>query len=322
MQCQIAQARLLILQNLFILSKSVPCMDSPNDPRLCAFEEHRGLLTGVAYRMLGAVADAEDMVQETWLRWRQADVAAVKTPRSWLLTVVSRLCLDRLKSARVQRETYYGTWLPEPLVPTVASTGDHTAQVDESVSIALLLVLEKLSPEERAGFLLHDVFGHTFEEIAEILEKPAVNCRKLVSRARERVRAAKPRFTATRREHEELLNRFLAACRDGEMAPLIEILEESVELYTDGGGKVSAVPQVLAGREVIAKFFISISRQGGPARGFYETVPADFNGGPGLLIRSEGQVITALALEVVAGKITKIFAHRNPDKLRAFASMG
>ena len=292
--------------------------DAPGaqDRFVAAFEEQRGLLTGVAYRMLGSVSDAEDMVQEAWLRWTRADTAAVKTPRSWLLTVVTRLCLDRLKSARVQREEYYGTWLPEPLVEQAAP--GRSAEVDESVSIALLLVLEKLSPVERAGFLLHEVFGHTFEEIGEILDKPAANCRKMVSRARERVRAEKPRFATTSGEHEELLKRFLTACRGGEMEPLMELLEESVALHSDGGGKVAAVPKALIGRELVAKFFVKVTQ------GLAKTVAnpefrfTSFNGAPGVLICGDGRPLTALSLEIHEGKITAIFAQRNPDKLRAF----
>lgn len=289
------------------------------DPHGAAFEEHRALLTGVAYRMLGSVSDAEDMVQETWLRWSRANVAAVKTPRSWLLTVVSRLCLDRLKSARVQREEYYGTWLPEPLLAKAPATSP-AAEVDESVSIALLLVLEKLSPVERAGFLLHDVFGHTFEEIGEILDKSAVNCRKLVSRARERVRAEKPRFAATNGEHEELLTRFLAACRVGEMEPLMNLLGESAALYSDGGGKASAVPRVLTGAEAVAHFFIAIATSKEAKTSFLETHLTHFNGAPGLVLSVRGLPVTALSLEILDGKITKVFAHRNPDKLRGFVS--
>jgi RNA polymerase sigma-70 factor (ECF subfamily) len=285
------------------------------EPDAHTFESHRSLLTGVAYRMLGSVSDAEDIVQEAWLRWTKAAADTIKSPRSWLITVVSRLCLDRLKSAQVQREQYYGTWLPEPLVEPV---GTPANDVDESVSIALLLVLEKLSPMERAGFLLYEVFGHTFEEIAEILGKTPVACRKLVSRARERVRAEKPRFSTTHTEHEQLLSRFLAACRGGDVAPLMDLLNEDVELYSDGGGKAAAVPQVLRDREVIAKFFVNVSRQGGPARGFYETRPTWFNGAPGVLIEVDGQPATALSLEIANGKIQKIFAHRNPDKLQAF----
>jgi RNA polymerase sigma-70 factor (ECF subfamily) len=286
------------------------------DPHAAAFEANRSLLTGVAYRMLGSVSDAEDMVQEAWLRWTRADVATVETPRSWLITVVSRLCLDRLKSARVQREHYYGTWLPEPFLEQKASS--PTAQVDESVSIALLLVLEKLSPVERAGFLLHEVFGHTFEEIAGILDKPAANCRKLVSRARQRVRAEKPRFATTNSEHEELLKRFLDACRVGEMEPLMELLEESASLYSDGGGKAQAVPTVLSGREKVARFFANIAKTGGAATEKATMHFTTFNGAPGAIISVDGHAVTALSLEIHDGKIAAIFAHRNPDKLRSF----
>lgn len=288
------------------------------DPHVDAFEAHRRLLTGVAYRMLGSVSDAEDMVQEAWLRWRGVEVATVATPRSWLLTVVSRLCLDRLKSAQVQREQYFGTWLPEPLVGSAEP--DPTTQVDESVSIALLLVLEKLSPVERAGFLLHDVFGHTFEEIGRILGKPAVNCRKLVSRARERVRAAKPRFTATRTEHEELLQRFLTACRAGELEPLLHLLEENAALHSDGGGKAQAVPTVMHGRDKIARFFLGIMRSSEARAADFHIQPTTFNGAPGLLLYTGGRLATALTLEVREGRIMAIYAHRNPDKLKWFTS--
>lgn len=288
------------------------------DSRTAAFEEHRSLLTNMAYRMLGSVSDAEDMVQDTWLRW--AEAGEVDSPRSWLLTVVSRLCLDRLKSARVQREQYYGTWLPEPFVNEAGAAPSPAEEVDESVSIALLLVLEKLSPEERAGFLLHEVFGYTFEEIADVLDKPAVNCRKMVSRARERVRAEKPRFPTTNAEHEELMKRFLAACRAGDIEPLMALFGESTSFYSDGGGKAAAVPNVLTDREAIARFFIKIVQGLEKAPEGCELHPTAFNGAPGMLISVGGQIVSALSLEIHAGKITAIFGHRNPDKLREFAS--
>ncbi len=287
------------------------------DSHAAAFEKHRSLLTGVAYRMLGSVSDAEDMVQEAWLRWAGAE--NVESPRSWLLTVVSRLCLDRLKSARMQREQYYGTWLPEPFLEAEKTLHTPAEEVDESVSIALLLVLEKLSPVERAGFLLHEVFGYDFEEVGRILDKPPVNCRKLVSRARERVRAEKPRFTATNGEHEELLKRFLGACRAGEIEPLLALFDESAALYSDGGGKASAVREVMTDRLAIARFFIKIVQNFGPE---LEIQSTNFNGAPGLLLVDQGQIATALALEIREGKIAAIFGHRNPDKLREFVRAG
>lgn len=283
------------------------------DSHLEDFEAHRGLLMGVAYRMLGSVSDAEDMVQESWLRWSEA--RGVESPRKWLVTTVSRLCLDRLKSARVQREQYYGTWLPEPLVETAGS--DPAGEVDESVSIALMLVLEKLSPAERAGFLLHDVFGYTFEEIAEILGKTPAACRKLVSRARVRVRAEKPELPSTNAEHEELLKRFLTACRVGEMEPLMALFGESTAFYSDGGGKAAAVPKVMHDRETIARFFIKIVRNLDTGEEF-EIRPAAFNGTPGVLFFVEGKIVSAISLEIREGKIAAIFGHRNPDKLAEF----
>lgn len=291
-------------------------MTSAVDPRAAEFEAHRDVLTGVAYRMLGSVSDAEDIVQDAWLRWREA--RDVESPRGWLVRVVSRLCLDRLKSARVRRERYFGTWLPEPLVGDAGfSDGGRGGEVDESVSVALMLVLEKLSPAERAGFLLHDVFGYDFAEIAGILEKGEAACRKLVSRARERVRAERPRFVASPAEHEDLMRRFLAACRGGELEPLLGLFGESVALYSDGGGKAAAVPKVLTEREVIAKFFVGVVRN--LEAEDHEIRPTWFNGAPGVLFVVKGVVVTALSLDVREGRIVAVFGHRNPDKLRAFA---
>lgn len=284
-----------------------------DEARVLVFERHRGLLNGMAYRMLGAVGDAEDMVQEAWLRLARVELDDIQSPRAWLVKTLSRLCLDRLKSARVQREQYYGTWLPEPLL--AAGTDHKMAGVDESVSIALLLVLEKLSPMERAGFLLHEVFGHTFEEVAAILGRPVVNCRKMVSRARARVRAEKPRFSASVGEHEELLRRFLEACRMGELEPLLELLSESVALHSDGGGKAIAVPKVLDDRVRVARFFINITRQRMALGDEVDTRFSTFNGAPGLLIREKGKLVTALSLQVRDGRIERIYSHRNPDKL-------
>lgn len=282
------------------------------DSRIAEFESHRRLLTGIAYRMLGSVSDAEDIVQETWLRW--CKVRDVASPRSWLVRVVTRLCLDRLKSARVQREQYYGTWLPEPLVEKKPLP--PSGEVDESVSIALLLVLEKLSPAERAGFLLHDVFGYSFDEIASILGKSEPACRKLVSRARDRVRTDKPRFTATQAEHEELLRRFLQACREGELEPLLNLFGDDLAFYSDGGGKAPAVPEILRDPTVIARFFIGIVRN--LINGDFVIQPTHFNGTPGVLFFVDGKLVSAISLEVREGKIAAIYGHRNPDKLQHF----
>lgn len=279
------------------------------------FEEHRSLLRGIAYRMLGSLADADDMVQETWLRWSRADMEGLANPRSWLVTVVSRLCLDRLKSAQVQREEYFGVWLPDPYPLRGREEG---SELDESVSIALMLLLEKLSPAERAGFLLHDVFGYSFDEVAKVLGKTSGACRKMVSRAREQIRAGRPRFEPDHAAHELLLSRFLEACREGEMTPLLDILHPEAEFHSDSGGKAITAPRVLDDPMLIAKFFVRIAREHRPSGGFRDTRATFFNGVPGILVYSGGQLVTAIALEVVEEKIIRIYAHRNPEKLRLF----
>lgn len=283
----------------------------PPSAHTAEFEKHRPLLLGMAYRMLGSMSDAEDMVQETWLRWREA--RDIQSPRSWLVRVISRLCLDRLKSARLQREHYYGTWLPEPWVDPQPPRDDV---VDESLSIALLLLLEKLSPAERVGFLLHEVFGYDFAEIADILGKSEVACRKLVSRARNRIHSGKPRFPVTRSEHEVVLQRFLEACRQGDIQPILNLFGENLAFYSDGGGKAIAVPKVLTDPEVIARFFAHILRN--LEKENLAIVSTHFNGTPGVLFFINGQLVTALSLEVRQGKIVSIFGHRNPDKLCLF----
>lgn len=275
------------------------------------FEAQRDRLTGLAYRMLGTVSDAEDIVQEAWLRWSRAEVEAIESPEAWLSTVTSRLCLDRLKSARVLRERYYGTWLPEPFL----GEAPDTAETDESVSIALMLVLETLSPAERAGFLLHEVFGHSFAELAGILGRSETACRKLVSRARARVRAGRPRFRASRAEHETMLRRFLEACRGGDTGPLMNLLDESVTLFSDGGGKAVAVPRPLAGRGKVARFFVNITRYRASRADDVGTEFRFFNGAPGAVIRVDGEPVTALSLDISDGRIVSIYSHRNPDKL-------
>lgn len=286
------------------------------DPHLVAFEEHRELLTGIAYRMLGSVSQAEDVVQDAWLRWSKIDVKTIKSPRAWLVTATSRLSLDMLKSAQRQREEYYGTWLPEPFLMTNHSV--DVVEIDESVSIALMLVLEKLSPAERAGFLLHDVFGHTFEEVGNILDLEPANCRKMVSRARERVRAEKPRFTTTTHEHEELLGRFLGACRAGDMEPLMALLGNSASFHSDGGGKASAVRWVLRDREKIARFFIDTTRLRETKASNTEVKMGMFNGTPAMIVYVDDKPFSTISLEIQDGKIVSIYTHRNPDKLACF----
>lgn len=284
-----------------------------------AFEEYRSLLEGVAYRMCGVLADAQDVVQETYLRWQSEDHRNIREPRAWLVTVCSRLAMDHLKSARHRRETYVGTWLPEPFLDERNADPAQQARLDDTVSMALMVALEKLTPAERAAFLLHDVFGYGFDDVARILEKSEPSCRKLASRARVAVREGKPRFESTPEEHRRLLEMFFEAAHSGEIGGLKSLLAESVELYSDSGGKVKTAPGVLQGPNAVAKFFVAIWQEKDREPSRIRTVARWYNGRPGVLILWDGQLVAALSLAIEEGRISRIFALRNPEKLEVFA---
>lgn len=288
------------------------------DEKARVFEEHRSLLEGLAYRMLGTRADARDVVQDTYLKWSEADEREIRNARAWLVTVCTRLAMDVMKSARVRRETYVGTWLPEPFVDERAPDPAAQAQVDDTVSVALMLALEKLSPAERAAFLLHEVFGYRFDEVATILGKTEAACRKLASRARVSVHSAKPRFQASAEEHQRLLDAFLQAAHAGELERLKALLAESVEFHSDGGGKAVAVLQVMRGVDAVARFFSRVWSSRGKAHASITAVTRWFNGMPGVLIYEGGSLTTALSIAVEDGRIRNIYTVRNPDKLTAF----
>jgi RNA polymerase sigma-70 factor (ECF subfamily) len=273
------------------------------------FEIHRELLFGVAYRMLGSAADAEDMLQEARLRWnaaREASASAeeIRNPRGYLVTIVSRLCLDQLKSARARREIYVGPWLPEPLITTET--------VDAStISSAFLLLLERLAPAERAAFLLHEVFEYEYGEIARILDKSEEACRQLTSRARRHISESRPRPPASREEHTRLLAAFANACATGDLAALEQLLAADVSLRSDGGGRVNAARNVLHGPDHVARFLLGVRR-------FYGTIdvqPRELNGLPGLVLFKDGVALSTLSIEVVDGKVQQVHAVLNPDKL-------
>jgi RNA polymerase sigma-70 factor (ECF subfamily) len=272
-----------------------------------AFESNRGLLFGLAYRMLGSAADAEDVLQEARLRWRGVAEAGttVDNPRAFLVTVVSRLCLDELKSARARRETYVGPWLPEPVF-----TPPDTDPAD--ISTAFLLLLERLSPPERAAFLLHDVFDYDYAEVAAILGKGEDACRQLASRARRHLHDARPRPPADPVEHSRLLGAFAAACRGGDVATLEQLLAADVVLYTDGGGKAAAARNPIYGARDVIKFSLGVQR-------FYTeplAVSAEIvNGLPALVVREHDVVTLVLSVDVIDGRIAKVYSVRNPDKL-------
>lgn len=280
------------------------------------FEEHRRMLEGLAYRMTGELAEAQDIVQETWLRWHRAESDTIREPRGWLTAVCTRLAIDRSKSARVRRETYVGEWLPEPLVEEPGP--DDRLQIEDSVSIALMLALEKLSPAERAAFILHETFGYRMDEVAAILDKSEKACRKLASRARMALRVEKPRFHARPEEHRRLLAGFLAAARSGAVEALEALLAESVELHSDGGGRVTTAPGILKGPAQVAVFLAGVWARARAEGLEFEVEERWFNGGPGAVVFAGGQPVAALRLEVEPGAIHRIYALRNPDKLVSF----
>lgn len=274
------------------------------------FEAHRGRLFGVAYRMLGSVAEAEDVVQDAYLRWSGLDPAEVKDLRAFLVTVTTRLALDRLKSARVRRETYVGPWLPEPLLtgPDVADD----AILDESVSMAMLVVLETLSPLERAVFVLREVFGYSHAEVARVLGRSEASCRQLAHRAREHVQARQPRFAANPEDGRQIAERFRDAAAGGDLGALLEILAPDVVAWSDGGGRATAARRPIHGAQRVARFFLALGRR---ARGAVTTRIAEVNGEPALLISRDGSLAIVMVLEIADGRIETIRSVLNPEKL-------
>jgi RNA polymerase sigma-70 factor (ECF subfamily) len=284
------------------------------------FQDHRDLLFAVAYRMLGTVADAEDTVQDAWLRWSSAPRGEVADPKAYLVRIVTNTALDRLKSARTRREAYVGSWLPEPLL-TAPDAADR-AELTESVSVAMLVVLESLTPEERAVFVLREVFGFRHAEIAESLGRSEVTVRQLAHRAREHVQARRPRFEVDSSQQREVTERFLAAATGGDIDGLMAVLAPDVVLVSDGGGKAKAPLRPIMGAAKVARFMHGIA--GRPYMGIepddiaVETV--GINGGTGLLVSAHGQVIAAATVVVADGQITAIQLVANPDKLRAISA--
>ncbi|MFI0482688.1 RNA polymerase sigma factor SigJ [Actinomadura sp. 9N215] len=276
------------------------------------FESCRGHLWSVAYRILGSVADADDALQETWLRWRQADQDAVRSPRAYLTTTVSRICYDTLTSAQARREAYVGQWLPEPVVDEPGP--EERVTLDESVSLALLAVLERLSPAERTAFVLHDVFDMPFGEIAEIVGRSAGAVRQLASRARGRVREYGPRRTPDRAAHVQAVEAFAAAATTGDLPALVAVLDPDVVWRADGGGVVTVALHPIAGPDRVARLVLGMVER------WYAGMSAEFrdvNGAPGVVILDgDGAVDSVLAFTVADGRITEVDVVRNPAKLR------
>lgn len=279
------------------------------------FEAQRRYLGSVAYRLLGSFSDAEDVLQEAWLRWHAADRAAVADPRAYLTSVVTRLCYDLLGSARVRRESYFGEWLPEPLVDDEHSP-DRQAELGESVSLALLAVLEQLTPAERAAFVLHDVFAVGFDEIAGTLERSPEATRQLASRARRRVREKARRGPVDPAEHRQAVHAFAAASSGGDLQGLLAVLDPDVVWHSDGGGIVTAGARPVLGADKVARMVAGLAAKWiGPGSGVTTSV-ALVNGEPGLLWSDpEGRVGGVLAFTVSGGRITEVYVVVNPEKL-------
>ena len=276
------------------------------------FEPHRRLLFSIAYRMLGSASEAEDAVQDAWLRARQDEHADVRSPRAYLTTIVTRLCIDRLRSAERTRMEYPGPWLPEPL----ASPNQESAELASSLTTAFLVLLEQLAPTERAVFLLREVFELDFGEIAKSVGKSEANTRQILTRARGRLRDARPRFTASRRDSEEIVRRFRHACGTGDVDELMAVLHADSTLVSDGGGKVAAATRPVRGPDRIAKFLLGYAGKAHWSESDFQ--PVLVNGAPGLLMRHPIAGIGAYSFDVCDGRIRTIYIVRNPDKLRGF----
>ena len=291
-------------------------MSGTSENHAAKFEPERGRLLGLAYRMLGSLAEAEDVVQDAFLRFQAVELGAVNDPPSYMSKTVARLCLDRLKSARARRETYVGTWLPEPVVAEEPATApDRRLELADDLSFALLLTLERLSPPERTAFLLHDVFGMEFEGVAQVLERSSSACRKLAERAREQVHSGRTRFSVAPEDETRLLTAFLQASAAGDAAGIQQLLAADAVLYSDGGGKRRAALKPLRGPEKIVRFLVGVRH----SVDWHEpsaVEPRRVNQLPGMLIRYESGDVAVAAFELRDGLIAGIYLMNNPEKLR------
>jgi len=276
------------------------------------FETHRSRLFGLSYRLLGSRSDAEDVVQDTWLRWQQTDKTGIRDPEAWLVTAATRLGIDRLRAARVQREHYKGPWLPAPSDIDEAPGPERTAEVSEQVSLAFLAVLERLGPEERAAFLLKEAFDYDYAQIAPLLGQSEANCRQMVHRARERVQAGRPRFEVPPENHRRLLERFMDAARRGDQPAITALLREDAQLVSDGGGKGQAVLRPLLGAIRIARLFWAVHRRQDPAVVWRMGMA---NGEPAILRYRDGLLVAVIVAMSDGERITELFTVANPDKL-------
>jgi len=284
------------------------------DASAAEFEQHRRFLTGLAYRMLGSLADAQDVVQDAFLRWHEAVRQDLASPRAWLARIVTRLCLDALKSARARREAYVGPWLPEPIIERLEASEPLSPDDRLDAPVALMLALERLSPLERAAFILHDLFEMEFAEIAQALERSEAACRQLLVRARSHVGTPERRFEVDRVEAARLVTAFFDATRTGNAAVLRDLLADAAVFHSDGGGKVQAVLNILEGAEKIRRFFVGLAGKFGVVTLTWSG-PLQVNGLPGYVSRDPTGTLQTTALQIEDGRITAVYVMRNPDKL-------
>ena len=289
--------------------------------RLDTFNKHRKLLFAIAYRMLGSVADAEDMLQETYLRWQQTLDSEIHSPRAFLVTIVSRLCLNHLQSARVRREEYFGEWLPEPLVTEDDASLSALAEVevDDSLSFAFLVLLERLTPMERAVFLLREVFEYEYADIADVLGQSEASCRQLLRRGRQHVAENRPRFNPSPQQRERLMKEFLQATAGGNLQRLVELLTGDVALHSDGGGKGPALPVLIRGAEKVARALVGASRKFVPTD--IVTRLASINGELGAISYHAGKPFSVIWLDISDGRIRGVYIVSNPEKLAHVPAM-
>jgi len=284
--------------------------------RTDSFQNQRALMFAIAYRMLGSAAEADDVLQDAWLRWESADGAEIRSDKAWLSTVVTRLCLDRLKSAHATRETYVGPWLPEP-IETQPGAVDP-----ESISIAFLVLLERLTPVERAAYLLHEAFDYSHAEVARMLDKEEDACRQLFHRAQARIREGRPRFAPSRAEHDRLLRSFASALAQGDVRLIEETLAADATLWADSGGKVpAAARRPVSGAHAVALFFASLARRI-PDDGGWTIDVGDINGWPALIGRHQGKPAFVMSIETDGRQILAIRNVVNPDKLLRISPTG
>ena len=280
------------------------------------YAEFRPLMFSIAYRMTGSISDAEDIVQEAFLRLTRAlrDGTSIDSPKAFLATVTTRLAISHLRSARVRRESYVGAWLPEPLLADAEPGPAERAEMSDSLSMAFLVLLESLTPTERAVFLLHEVFGYDYKEIAGITGKSEANCRQILTRARHHVDDGKPRFDASREQREEVARRFFAAAAGGDMAALLEMVAPDVVMVGDGGGKAWAIARPLSGAEQVVRLVLGLYRRA-PKMGVH-IEPAWLNGQPGgISYDGEGRVVNVFVLDIADGRVQTVRSIVNPDKL-------